>query len=363
MYENTNRLKLPLLVPNQSGKEFTHNEAMVIIDNLLQNHVISKTLSVPAIEPTTGDMYIVANNGTEYWLNKDNQLAIFDNGWRFVEPINGMIFYVLDENCFYVYKDNWIKLATLIDFTQLHNVVINNLQENDIIKYNGNNFVNTRELNLLRLCVNNKLLIDENLNINIKNNEELTDIVSITENEIDFKTNIKIFGIVIDDYIINMINTKENNFVKKDLSNLTGEARESIKNMVGESVLNSDCDNITETGLKTIQNYLTPDYDSAIDIAASLIDGYTAPANGVVILSLLNIGNGNNDINLYINDILIINNFEHPGNPSLSGTFIVKKGDVVKVIASGYALSTTLHNIFCPFRTETNTGNNNNQGK
>ena len=103
MSEYTNRLKFPLLIPNQSGKEITHNEALITIDNLLQNHIISKQ-NTPPSELKTGDMYIVAENATDDWLNKENQLTIFDNGWRFLEPINGMLFYVLSENCFYVFQ-------------------------------------------------------------------------------------------------------------------------------------------------------------------------------------------------------------------------------------------------------------------
>lgn len=40
--ENTTNLKLPLLVSNQSQKEITHNEALTIIDNILQNGIIDK---------------------------------------------------------------------------------------------------------------------------------------------------------------------------------------------------------------------------------------------------------------------------------------------------------------------------------
>lgn len=244
MSENTNRLKLPFLVPNQSGKEFTHNEALVIIDNLLQNHIISKALSIPPVEPNIGDMYIVANNGVDSWQNKDNQLAIYDNGWRFVEPNNGMLFYILEENCFYVYKNEWKKLENFTDFTELKNIKIDNLQKYDVIKYDGNDFVNTRELNLLKLYINNKLLIDENLNVSIKNNDELINIASISANEINFKNNIKIADVIIDDYITNIINTKINDIIEN-------------------------------IGFSNIRNSLTPDYSTAVNITGNFTAEYT----------------------------------------------------------------------------------------
>lgn len=323
MLEDTNRLKLPLLVPNQSGKEFTHNEAMVIIDNLLQNHVISKTLNIPPLELNTGDLYIVAANGAEDWLNMDNQLAIFDNGWRFIEATNGMIFYVLDEGCFYVYKNGWIKLSTLIDFTQLKNIAVDNLQTNEVIKYDGNNFVNSSELNLSKLFINDKLLMDENLDISIKNNDELVNIVSINTDEIDFKNNIKIFGVSLDDYIASMVSGN--------------------------------------IGISNIQSCIIPDYNSAIDITSSLISGYVAPANGVVSLNIQTLSNnGMTRIIIYINDVEVTHR-EYAASiaAQISSQFIVKKNDVIKATLS-YSSIYYGTNIFCPFRTVID---NNNQGE
>ena len=307
MFEYTERLKLPLLIPNQSGKEITHNEALITIDNLLQNHVISKDLNTPPSDFKTGDMYIVAKNATEEWLNKENQLAIFDNGWRFLEPINGMLFYVLNENCFYVYKNNWIKLETLIDFTKLQNTTIDNLQKDEVIKYNGTTFINTREINLLKLYINDKLLIDEEFNIS---------------------NDIKISGINIDDHIVNVVNTNAEGFAKADLSNLTEEGQNSIKNVVNENVLNRDIDNITQTGINNIQNYLMPDYSSGIDITSS-INNYITPSNGLIVI----VGRGTTSIDVVIE----INGNRVYYNQSSSSTYLppacislfVKKDDVI----------------------------------
>lgn len=297
MDETTNRLKLPLLVPNQSGKEFTHNEALVIIDNMLQNHIISKTLNIPPAELNTGDMYIVAIDGVDDWQNKDNKLAIYDNGWRFVEPINGMLFYVLEENCFYVYENEWKKLEDFIDFIGLKNTKIDNLQEGEVIKYDGNNFVNTRELNLLKLYINNKLLLDENLNISVKNDNELINIMSITASEIDFKNNVKIAGVIIDDYITNIVNEKVNNI-------------------------------INDIGVDKIQNCLMPDYTTTVSITG----GFTATYNGWLVGYVAT--GFSNAASVYINGVEVAKEEADYADVQI----LMSRGDVFTTNASGVNL-------------------------
>lgn len=113
MLEKTNNLKLPLLIQNQAGKEFTHNEALIILDNIVQNGVIDKDLTTPPTEPDTNDTYIVGINATGTWEDKDNQIAFYDNGWRFIEPREGFIFWVNDEDKLYTYNGtNWQEIIT-----------------------------------------------------------------------------------------------------------------------------------------------------------------------------------------------------------------------------------------------------------
>lgn len=110
--ENTKNLKLPLLVPNQSQKEITHNEALVIIDNLLNNGVINKDLTIPPENPAQNSLYIVAKNAIDVWMGKDNQLAYFDNGWHFFEPSAGTMYWVSNKNCLYIFDGvDWINYS------------------------------------------------------------------------------------------------------------------------------------------------------------------------------------------------------------------------------------------------------------
>lgn len=154
--ENTTNLKMPLLVSNQSQKEITHNEALIIIDNILQNGVIDKDLTTPPSNPNSNDIYIVGASATGTWSGKDNQLAFYDNGWRFIEAREGFTFWVNDENKLYSFDgSNWIEtlstLASSQNLNSLTDVAISSASQYDLLQHNGTNFVNTKEIQNLSL--------------------------------------------------------------------------------------------------------------------------------------------------------------------------------------------------------------------
>ena len=158
--ENTTNLKLPLLIPNQSQKEITHNEALIIIDNILQNGVIDKDLTTPPTEPNNNDIYIVGNNATGDWENKDKQIAFYDNGWRFIEPREGFIFWVNDEDKLYTYNStNWTETVAgsgggsgdISELNDLTDVSITSASNFDVLQHNGTSFTNTKSLQQLSM--------------------------------------------------------------------------------------------------------------------------------------------------------------------------------------------------------------------
>lgn len=162
--ENTTNLKLPLLIPNQSGKEITHNEALVIIDNILQNGVIDKDLTTPPENPNSNDIYIVGKNATGDWADKDKQIAFYDNGWRFVEPREGFIFWVNDEDKLYTYNGSkWVEAVAssgsgntggtsdVQELNDLLDVEITSAGKYDILQHDGTDFVNTKSLQQLTM--------------------------------------------------------------------------------------------------------------------------------------------------------------------------------------------------------------------
>lgn len=111
---NTPHLGITLLEQSQAQKEVTVNEALYRIDALLNSGVIDKDLSAPPGSPTQGDVYIVASSPTGAWSGKAKYVAYYDQIWRFIEPREGLMLWVDDENKRYVYNGSaWEEIEAL----------------------------------------------------------------------------------------------------------------------------------------------------------------------------------------------------------------------------------------------------------
>lgn len=163
--ENTNYLKLPLLIPNQSGKEITHNEALVFIDNILQNGAVDRHLQVPPTSPNVNDLYIVANGASGVWEGKDNQIAFYDNGWKYLNPREGSTLWVNDEDCLYSFNGSvWVQSSSgsssegnpggdggATCLNELSDVVISSIAKYNILQHNGEKFINTSSIDSIEM--------------------------------------------------------------------------------------------------------------------------------------------------------------------------------------------------------------------
>ena len=90
----TPRIGLPEILPSQAQKHITHNDALVILDALVQGSVISRTETSPPGSPETGDAYIVAATATGDWLGRENDLAVYEaSAWSFYTPLTGFLLY------------------------------------------------------------------------------------------------------------------------------------------------------------------------------------------------------------------------------------------------------------------------------
>ena len=65
--ETSVRTGLPLLQPGQAQKEMVHNEALALIDLLLQPSVVTVGLNVPPAAPARGACWIVGAAPTGDW--------------------------------------------------------------------------------------------------------------------------------------------------------------------------------------------------------------------------------------------------------------------------------------------------------
>ncbi|HEX7931110.1 MAG TPA: DUF2793 domain-containing protein [Sphingomicrobium sp.] len=84
---NTPRFSLPLLAVAQAQKEVTHNEALTLIDALIQPVVEAGPVNDPPSAPAVGQCWVVGSAPTGAWTGRDARLAIWTGGgWRFVTP-------------------------------------------------------------------------------------------------------------------------------------------------------------------------------------------------------------------------------------------------------------------------------------
>ncbi len=87
---------ITLVEQAQAQKEVTVNEALKRIDALLNCGAVSATSTTPSATPSEGDVYIVAPNATDDWAGQDNNIAYYDQIWRFIPPKSGSTLWVQD---------------------------------------------------------------------------------------------------------------------------------------------------------------------------------------------------------------------------------------------------------------------------
>lgn len=152
----TPNLSLPLMVQNQSGKEVTHNGALVIIDALLNNGIIDLDINTPPSTPNTGDTYTVGTVPTDEFVNHEGELAFYNNGWRFITPKEGLTLWVNDEDKLYSYNgSSWTSTDYNNSLDDLTDATITTPSQNDLLVHDGIKFVNSKVANdLERIGIN-----------------------------------------------------------------------------------------------------------------------------------------------------------------------------------------------------------------
>ncbi|MCK8464003.1 DUF2793 domain-containing protein [Aliiroseovarius sp. S1339] len=83
-------LSLPLIQAAQAQKHVTHNEAVRILDVLVQLNVTSADELSPPPAATDGDRHIVPAGATGDWAGKDHNVTWLQDGvWQFITPLAG----------------------------------------------------------------------------------------------------------------------------------------------------------------------------------------------------------------------------------------------------------------------------------
>jgi hypothetical protein len=110
MSDNTTHLLLPYILASQAQKHVTHNEALRLLDGLVQLSVLDRDLTTPPISPADGDRHIVASSATGLWAGWDLNVALWTDGaWMRLPPRTGWRVWVEEEALLLVYNGaGWI---------------------------------------------------------------------------------------------------------------------------------------------------------------------------------------------------------------------------------------------------------------
>ncbi len=129
MAEESAKLRIPYIAAAQAQKHVTHNEAMTLLDTLVQLSVLDKDLTTPPVSPAEGDCYIVASGATGAWVGWDKRVVRYIDGeWRSYLPGAGSgagwLAYLIDESALYAFDGtNWVtaglQLGQYLDLAEI----------------------------------------------------------------------------------------------------------------------------------------------------------------------------------------------------------------------------------------------------
>jgi hypothetical protein len=119
MPDTTTKLLLPYILAAQAQKHVTHNEALRLLDGLVQMSVSDRDLTAPPSSPVEGDRYIVAigaTGATGDWSGWDDDIALFGDGIWFRLPKQvGWRAWVQDEGTLVVWDGTqWFDLSSVV---------------------------------------------------------------------------------------------------------------------------------------------------------------------------------------------------------------------------------------------------------
>jgi len=105
MTQDTIKLVLPELLEGQASGETTHNEALRILDMVVQLAVSSRITTAEPETPTNGDVYLLPTSGCTgtNWTGQDGKVAYYYDGWLFLTPRAGWRLHDNFDNTYWIY--------------------------------------------------------------------------------------------------------------------------------------------------------------------------------------------------------------------------------------------------------------------
>ena len=114
MPDQSTILSLPLIMPSQAQKHVTMNEALRLLDVVVQLAVTDRTRTAPPASPAIGARHIVATGATGAWAGQEGRVALWEGtSWAFFAPLTGWQAHVAAEGAVAVF--NGVSWSTLAD--------------------------------------------------------------------------------------------------------------------------------------------------------------------------------------------------------------------------------------------------------
>jgi len=117
MSDITTHLLLPYILASQAQKHVTHNDALRLLDAMVQLSVLDRDLTAPPASPADGDRYIVASGAIGLWAGWDLNVAFWVDGiWMRLVPRPGWLAWIADEAAFVVWNGSvWDLVGEPVD--------------------------------------------------------------------------------------------------------------------------------------------------------------------------------------------------------------------------------------------------------
>lgn len=97
MPDTSPNLDLPFIMPAQAQKHVTHNEAIELLDMIVQLTLEASDDTVPPGSPSEGQAWALGASPSGAWAGQGGMIATWrGGGWLFVTPREGWMAWVKD---------------------------------------------------------------------------------------------------------------------------------------------------------------------------------------------------------------------------------------------------------------------------
>lgn len=127
MSQTSTHLNLPYIQPAQAQKHVTHNEAIELLDMIVQLSVQDFDATTPPASPAEGDTWALGLAPVDAWAGQAGKIASFrGGGWLFVTPQLGWQAYNIASSTVSVYTgSDWVSTQPTPSFDNLPGVGVN----------------------------------------------------------------------------------------------------------------------------------------------------------------------------------------------------------------------------------------------